>query len=114
MSRMSTAIWARFAASATSVKSFRNASVDGGRVWAGAGAATFALGEICMEEEDDERVVCCDVEADDLDWSIVSVSSVGNAMQCSFKAPSDRSRVCSLMRPASSEGVCLFGANVVR
>lgn len=51
-SRMSTAICARFAASATSVKSFKNASVEG--VFGGAGCGgtilPLAKGDCCVED----------------------------------------------------------------
>ena len=57
---MSTAIWARFAASATSVKSLRNASVDGALTGAGAGGTRLLLlGDCCV---DDMADVCVLVE----------------------------------------------------
>jgi hypothetical protein len=31
------------------------------------------LGDVCIDVEDDERLVCCDVEADDLEPSIATV-----------------------------------------
>ncbi len=47
---MSTAIWARFAASATRVKSLRKASVDGALVGAGAGGTILLRGDCCVDD----------------------------------------------------------------
>ena len=59
---MSTAIWARFAASATSVKSLRKASVEGALVGAGAGGTILLMGDCCVD----------DCMLDEVDrWSIV-------------------------------------------
>lgn len=58
MSRISTAIWARFAASAIRVKSFRKTSVEGDFSGAGCGGTIAAVGDGCDEGIAD---VCCDV-----------------------------------------------------
>lgn len=48
-SRISTAICARFAASATRVKSFKNTSVDGVLTGFGAGGTILLVGDCCVE-----------------------------------------------------------------
>ncbi len=58
---MSTAIWARFAASATSVKSLRKASVEGALVGAGAGGTILLMGDCCV---DDRAELCMLDEVD--------------------------------------------------
>jgi hypothetical protein len=50
---MRTAICARFAASATRVKSFRKASVEGALTGFGAGGTILVLGDCCVEEKTD-------------------------------------------------------------
>lgn len=58
-SRMRTAICARFAASATSVKSLRKGSVDADEpMWTGCGAAALVEGDCCVDDKDD---VCVEV-----------------------------------------------------
>lgn len=52
---MSTAICARLAASATRVKSFRKASVDGALAGFGAGGTILLVGDCCV---DDAAEVC--------------------------------------------------------
>jgi hypothetical protein len=48
-SRISTAICARFAASATRVKSFKNTSVDAVLAGLGAGGTILLVGDCCIE-----------------------------------------------------------------
>jgi hypothetical protein len=48
--------------------------VDGCWVRIGAGGATFWLGEVWIDEDEDVRLVCADVEAD-LEASIVVIGS---------------------------------------
>jgi hypothetical protein len=58
-SRISTAICARFAASATRVKSFKNTSVDAVLAGFGAGGTILLVGDCCVEgmvELDVDRV----------------------------------------------------------
>ena len=57
MSRIRQAICARFAASATSVKSFRKESVEADFI-AGGGGGTMVVGDCCDEGRAD---VCCDI-----------------------------------------------------
>jgi hypothetical protein len=67
---MSTAICARFAASATRVKSFRKASVEGALTGFGAGGTILVLGDCCVEEK---RDVCVLVEEP---WGSIVVVTV--------------------------------------
>lgn len=60
-SRMSTAICARFAASATRVKSFKKTSVEAALVGAGTGGTILLLGDCCVEDMAEDCVL---VEAD--------------------------------------------------
>lgn len=49
-SRISTAIWARLAASATSVKSLRKTSVEGALGGFGAGGTILLVGDCCVDD----------------------------------------------------------------
>lgn len=67
-SRINTAIWARFAASATRVKSLRKTSVDADLICAGGGGRPWLVGDCCVEAMNE----LCWVLGDEIGAFIVS------------------------------------------